>query len=291
MFKEKEKFLRYLEVEKGASPHTLKSYSYDLSLFEEFLEGKSPREVTYLEIRRYVAFLLRVRNESKKTIARRLSSLRSFFKFLVREGYIQKNPLLMIAGVKLDKPLPNFLSYNQIVQLLDFLPGKETFWIRDKAILETIYSTGIRVSELVNLNLQDVDLVAEVIKVSGKGKKERLLPIGKKALNAIKDYLDYRRSRGYGDKKALFLNKLGQRISERSILRIIKKYARLAGIAKEISPHTLRHSFATHLLERGADLRSVQELLGHASLSTTQIYTHLTLEGLKKIYEKSHPRA
>jgi tyrosine recombinase XerC len=287
---EEERFLKYLRIEKEFSYHTLKSYREDLEVFNRFLNNKGFKEVSYIDIRRFIAYL-RTKGDSKRTIARRLSCLRSLFKFLIREGCIKKNPMLAISGLKLDKPLPKFLSYEDISRILDKIEKDSYSSIRDAAILETFYSTGIRVSELVNLNTLDIDFISGVLKVYGKGKKERLLPVGSKALKAIKLYLDKRSSSGHGSKSALFLNKRGGRITERSIGRIIKKYALKAGINVDISPHTLRHTFATHLLDRGADLRSVQELLGHASLSTTQIYTHLTLEGLKRVYEKSHPRA
>jgi len=290
MFKEKDKFLRYLKVEKEASYYTIKSYTEDLKIFEEFLGDKDIRVVNHLDLRRFIAYL-RTKGDAKRTISRRLSCLRSFFKFLLREGYIKKNPSLAINGVKLDKPLPKFLSYTDISQLLDSSKQPDYLSLRNQAIMETLYSTGIRVSELVNLNFQDIDFISGVVKVYGKGKKERILPIGSQALKVIKSYLDRRKTSGYGAKSALFLNRFGQRITERSVVRVVKKLALKTGIGKGVSPHTLRHSFATHLLDRGADLRSVQELLGHASLSTTQIYTHLTLEGLKRIYEKSHPRA
>ena len=290
MFKEKDKFLRYLKVEKEASYYTIKSYTEDLRIFEEFLGAKDIRAVNHLDLRRFVAYL-RTKGDAKRTISRRLSCLRSFFKFLLREGCIKKNPSLAISGVKLDKPLPKFLSYTDVSQLLDSSKQTDYLSLRNYAIMETFYSTGIRVSELVNLNFQDVDFISGVIKVYGKGKKERILPIGKQALKVIKVYLDKRKTLGDGAKSALFLNRFGQRITERSVDRVVKKIALKTGIRTDISPHTLRHSFATHLLDRGADLRSVQELLGHASLSTTQIYTHLTLEGLKRIYGKSHPRA
>ncbi|MDP8253718.1 MAG: tyrosine recombinase XerC [Candidatus Kaelpia aquatica] len=287
---EEEKFLKYLRIEREFSYYTLKSYTEDLGIFNQFLNNKNPKEVTYLDIRRFIAYL-RTKGDAKRTISRRLSCLRSFFKFLIREGQIKKNPMLAISGLKLDKPLPKFLSYQDVSHLLDKIERGDCFTIRDAAILETVYSTGIRVSELVNLNTADIDFISGVLKVYGKGKKERLLPVGGKALKVVKLYLDKRALLGHGSKSALFLNKRGGRITERSIGRIIKKYALKAGINVDISPHTLRHTFATHLLDRGADLRSVQELLGHASLSTTQIYTHLTLEGLKRVYEKSHPRA
>ncbi|MDD5614189.1 MAG: tyrosine recombinase XerC [Candidatus Omnitrophica bacterium] len=290
MAKEEDKFFKYLKTERDFSYYTLKSYKEDLTIFLRFLENKDLKEVTHLDIRRFLAYL-RTKGDSKRTISRRLSCLRSFFKFLLREGSIKKNPTLAISGVKLDKPLPNFLSYQDVGSLLDREKKDDYISSRDMAILETFYSTGIRVSELVNLNILDIDYISGVVKVYGKGKKERIVPIGDKALKSIKLYLDKRLVLGYANKGGLFLNARGYRITERSVGRIIKKYALKAGINMDISPHTLRHTFATHLLDRGADLRSVQELLGHASLSTTQIYTHLTLEGLKRIYEKAHPRA
>jgi len=290
MDKDIEKFLKYLQSEKDASYYTLKSYKEDLRLFKEFLGEKELRSVGHLDLRRFIAFL-KTRGNSRRTMARRLSCLRSFYRFLLREGLINKNPCVGITPVKQEKPLPKFLSYDEVVKLLEGKKKEDFYTLRNRAILETLYSTGMRVSELVNLNVQDIDFIAEVVKVYGKGKKERLLPVGKQALKAIRAYLVERTRLGLGNKTPLFLNRYGYRITERSVHRIIRKSALETGIRGDISPHTLRHSFATHLLDRGADLRSVQELLGHASLSTTQIYTHLTLEGLKKIYEKSHPRA
>ena len=277
MFKEKEKFFRYLKVEKEASYYTIKSYTEDLSIFEEFLGVKDVRAVNHLDLRRFIAYL-RTKGDAKRTISRRLSCLRSFFKFLLREGYIKKNPSLAISGVKLDKPLPKFLSYADVSQLLDSSQQTDYLSLRNYAIMETLYSTGIRVSELVNLNFQDLDFISGVVKVYGKGKKERILPIGRQALKVIKIYLAKRKTLGYGAKSALFLNRFGQRITERSIVRVVKKLALKTGIGKGVSPHTLRHSFATHLLDRGADLRSVQELLGHASLRseehTSELQSH-----------------
>lgn len=290
MNKDIQLFIKYLESEKDASYFTLKSYREDLKLFAQFMGEKDLRKASHLDLRRFIAFL-KTRGDSRRTMARRLSCLRSFYKFLLREGLITKNPCVGITPVKQEKLLPKFLSYEELVRLIESRNKDNFYSIRDRAIIETLYSTGMRVSELVNLNVQDIDFIAEVVKVYGKGKKERLLPVGRQALNAIRIYLKEREKLGFGNKTPLFLNRYGYRITERSVHRIIKKSALQAGVTTEISPHTLRHSFATHLLDRGADLRSVQELLGHASLSTTQIYTHLTLEGLKKIYEKSHPRA
>ncbi|HRZ67399.1 MAG TPA: tyrosine recombinase XerC, partial [Candidatus Omnitrophota bacterium] len=231
---------------------------------------------------------------SKVSIARKIASIRSFFKFLFREGIIKNNPASSLSTPKRDKHLPKFLDEKEIVLLLES-PGKEDeAGLRDGAILETLYSTGIRVSELVGLNIDTVDQIGGVIKVYGKGKKERIVPIGDRALQAIRDYLKKRRASNTKDThagKALFFNKNGGRLTDRSIRRIINKYITKTSIQQKISPHTLRHSFATHMLDHGADLRSVQELLGHANLSTTQIYTHITTERLKSAYTKAHPRA
>jgi len=285
-----EKFIRYLEIERNASKHTLVNYSIDLKSLSEFLKEEPIEKVDYVVLRRYLAHLKEL-NLSKVSIARKIASIRSFFKFLFREGIIKNNPASSLSTPKRDKHLPKFLDEKEIVLLLES-PGKEDeSGLRDAAILETLYSTGIRVSELVGLNIVSVDQLGGVIKVLGKGKKERIVPIGDRALQAIRDYLKKRRLAGGKDDRALFFNKNGGRLTDRSVRRIINKYILKTSIQQKISPHTLRHSFATHLLDHGADLRSVQELLGHANLSTTQIYTHITTERLKSAYEKTHPRA
>lgn len=281
-----EKFIRYLEIEKNYSKHTILNYKIDLADFEKFLGDSSLESVDYLALRKYLA-LLKEKNFCSRSVARRLSALRSFFKFLNREGYLKINPITSLSTPKQEKHLPSFLSENEIRQLIDAASSKDERGLRDKAIIETFYSTGIRISELVGLSIEDMDLISGTIKVFGKGKKERLVPIGEYAIKAIRAYLDFRKK----DNDALFLNKNGDRISDRGVRDIVGKYIRIASIKKGVSPHTLRHSFATHLLDHGADLRSVQELLGHANLSTTQIYTHLTTEKLKNIYDKAHPRA
>jgi len=285
-----EKFIRYLEIERNASKHTLVNYSIDLKSLSEFLKDEPIEKVDYVVLRRYLASLKEL-NLSKVSIARKIASIRSFFKFLFREGIIKANPASSLSTPKRDKHLPKFLDEKEIVLLLES-PGKEDeSGLRDAAILETLYSTGIRVSELVGLNIGSVDQIGGVIKVLGKGKKERIVPIGDRALQAVRDYLKKRRLAGGKDDRALFFNKNGGRLTDRSVRRIINKYILKTSIQQKISPHTLRHSFATHLLDHGADLRSVQELLGHANLSTTQIYTHITTERLKSAYEKTHPRA
>lgn len=283
-----EKFLNYLKIEKDYSEHTLINYAIDLRYFVSFIGEKPLEEVTYLDIRKFLAEL-KTKNFSKKTIARRVSCLKSFFKFLVREGYIENNPTLGMRAPKLDKKLPLFLTIDEVTKLIE-APEGDLPGLRDKAIMETIYSTGMRISELVSLNIEDIEFIGGAVKVKGKGKKERIVPIGDKALKAIKAYLEARLS-VFKENRAVFLNNRGRRITPRGVRLIIDKYVNKVALREKISPHSLRHSFATHLLERGADLRAVQELLGHSSLSTTQIYTHVTAERLKSVYEKAHPRA
>ncbi len=284
-----EKFLRYLEIEKNSSLHTVLNYKIDLDRFAGFLQGKNIESVDYLFIRQFLADL-RKSNLSRASIARILSALRSFFKFLVRENLIAINPVLAVSTPKKDKRLPKFMQEEEAARLLE-APGNGIMGLRDKAIMETLYSTGMRVSELVGMNTENFDFIGGVIKVCGKGKKQRLTPIGKKASTAIKDYLHISKDMRGGDERAVFLNKNRKRLTDRSVRRIINFYIKKICYKENISPHTLRHSFATHLLNRGADLRSVQELLGHESLSTTQIYTHVSTGRMKEAYQKAHPRA
>ncbi|MBI3306394.1 MAG: tyrosine recombinase XerC [Candidatus Omnitrophica bacterium] len=285
-------FLNSLRTEKNASPHTVKNYGIDLREFSEFLKEKLPEEITYLDIRSFLA-VLKSCNYSKSSIARKLACLRSFFKYLARENRLKINPAAGIATPKREKRLPLFLASEEVTSLLE-APSKNA-WDekRDKAILEMLYSSGLRVSELVGLNHEDVDLVSGLVRVRGKGKKERIVPIGSLALKAIRGYLEHRPPRDGNEnlKRPLYLNRYGGRLTDRSIRRLILKYVRRIALKKEVSPHMLRHSFATHMLDRGADLRSVQELLGHENLSTTQIYTHVTTKRLKEAYESAHPRA
>lgn len=281
-----DKFASYLEIEKNASSHTILNYKLDLKEFSGFLKDTTIDKVEYLSLRKYLAFL-KEKNLKSRTLARKVSCLRTFFRFLSREGYIKSNPATLLLTPKLDKRLPQFLTEDEVFKLLEAPLKDEESGLRDRAILETFYSTGMRISELVGLNIDDVDFISGVVKVRGKGKKERLLPIGEKALAALRQYLDKRKEKN----KEIFLNKNGTRITDRGIRYIFEKYIRLTSLKENISPHTLRHTFATHLLNHGADLRSVQELLGHVNLSTTQIYTHLSTERLKNIYDKTHPRA
>lgn len=284
-----EKFMRYLEIEKNYSQHTIINYKLDLADFNKFQGELALEKVDYLFLRKYLA-LLKEKNLGTRTVNRHLSSLRSFFKFLCREGYLKENPIQLLSSPKQEKHLPSFLTEEEVLKLIESAfakDEKDERGLRDRAILETFYSTGLRISELVGLDLDDIDLVSNIVKAKGKGKKERLVPIGDTAINTIRKYLDKRKKQA----EALFLNKNGTRISTRGVRDIVSKYLRIAGIKDGVSPHTFRHSFATHLLNRGADLRTVQELLGHANLSTTQVYTHLTTEKLKNVYDKAHPRA
>jgi len=286
MQREIEKFTRYLEIEKNYSQHTILNYNLDLEDFKKFISDQEIEKIDYLTLRKYLAFL-KEKNLNNRTIVRHISTLRSFFKFLTREGYIKTNPAASLLTMKMDKHLPSFLTEGEVTKLIESAASKDERGLRDRAILETFYSTGMRISELAGLNGEDLDIIGGIVKVMGKGKKERLVPIGEVAIAAIRAYLEKRSKQT----EAIFLNKNGKRITTRGIRNIVTKYLRLASIKQGVSAHTLRHSFATHLLNRGADLRSVQELLGHANLSTTQIYTHLTTERLKSVYDKAHPRA
>lgn len=284
-----EKFIRYLEIEKNYSSHTILNYRLDLEDFKNFLGSSELEKVDYLVLRKYLA-VLKEKNLGNRTVGRRLSCLRSFFKFLTRDGYLKINPILMLSSPKLDKHLPSFLTEEEVTRLIESAfakSEKDQRGLRDRAVLETFYSTGIRISELVGLNVEDIDFISGIAKVMGKGKKQRLVPIGDTATAAIRKYLEKRKK----ESEALFLNKSGRRISSRGVRDIVEKYIIRSGTKQRVSAHTFRHSFATHLLNRGADLRTVQELLGHANLSTTQIYTHLTTEKLKSVYDKAHPRA
>jgi len=284
-----DKFIRYLEIEKEASSHTIINYRRDLRIFKEFLGEKKIEDVDYLFIRQFLAHL-REKRLSRASIARNLSCMRSFFKFIVREGLLKNNPLSGVATPKKEKRLPAVMQEGDISRLMD-APRNEKSGLRDRAILETLYSTGMRVSELVSMDIANCDFIGGVVKVYGKGKKERFTPIGEKAIEAIREYMKQSQKMRSPDIKAIFLNSRGTRITDRSIRRIVESCIQKASLKEKISPHTFRHSFATHLLNRGADLRSVQELLGHASLSTTQIYTHVSTERMKDAYQKAHPRA
>ena len=290
-------FVSYLRYERNMSPETIRAYEKDLHQFLRFFskgegEAVNPAEISPLQIREYLAHL-KEKNYQKTTVVRKLATIRSFYKCLLRKGYVTKNPLTDIPTPKVEKKIPHFLGTEEVEKLLNAPQGTSFQSIRDRAILETLYSTGLRVSELTALNVADVDFTAEVIKARGKGRRERMVPIGSFALQAIKAYVDIRAqvpNINEKDPDALFLNRFGDRLSSRSIRKIIDKYIKVTGLSEKTSPHTLRHSFATHLLNRGANLRMVQELLGHKHLSTTQIYTHVTTDAMKQAYEQAHPR-
>jgi len=291
-------FVAKLEHEKGFSEHTLRAYHKDLLQFDNFLKAEkrsSLESINHLLLRRFLA-VLRSKNYSKRTIARKLASIRSFFKFLIREGELVANPFEMLRAPKQDKKLPQFLSITEVDVLLKTPDSFSVMGLRDMAIMETLYSTGIRVSELVGLDEGHIDFTTGMIKVQGKGKKERLVPIGSHAINAINEYINSKprikkkEEKSMSRSEPLFLNKYGDRLTARSVARSLDKYLKVTGVNLLTSPHTFRHSFATHLLDKGADLRSVQEMLGHSSLSTTQVYTHITTKRLKNVYDKAHPR-
>jgi len=300
-------FIHYLSAERNASPNTSRAYLRDLEDFEIFLRSSglclSPtgnieiEKVDRLAIRRYLSFLYR--KNKKSSIARKISTLRSFFKYLVREQIITFNPAKSVSTPKAEKHLPGALTVDEAFRLVE-APGhfqknslldvpKDKRKTRDCAILELLYSSGLRVSELVGLNLNQVDLDLGIVKVMGKGRKERIVPVGIKAAEALKAYLG---ERGVlTGEEPLFLNPKDGRLSARTVGRLVKKYSKQSGIFRKVSPHNLRHTFATHLLDAGADIREIQEMLGHVSLSTTQRYTHLTMGKLMEVYDKAHPRS
>jgi len=298
MHAEIDAFRRYLQVERNASELTLKSYAEDLdSLLEFFSEqlGRvpAPRDVSVGSLRGYVSYLHECQY-ARSTIARRLACLRSFFRFCQREGFTENNPAKMLRTPRLGRKLPHFLSTEQVAQLLEAPPANQPQGLRDRAVLETMYSAGLRVAEVVGLNLDDWDRDANILRVRGKGRKERIAPVGSFAAKALDRWLEVRevgKKATAEDHRALFLNRFGRRLTTRSIGRMLDKYLQQTGLQSVTSPHTLRHSFATHLLDGGADLRSVQELLGHKSLTTTQIYTHVSTRRLRETYEKAHPHA
>lgn len=293
------RYLKYLQVERNASPLTIKSYREDLTALVAYFVaangGRQPRpqEITTPELRGYVA-TLHDSELAKSTIARRLASLRSFFRFGQRDGWAAANPAKPLRNPRRNRPLPHFLSTDEIGRLLDAPRGRGSLPLRDRAILETLYSAGLRVSELVGLNDSDLDLESGLVRVRGKGRRERLSPIGSFAAKALRRWMaerDRHRRKPSDGPVPLFVNRLGSRLTTRSVGRMLEKYLRETGLDRRTSPHTLRHSFATHLLDRGADIRSVQELLGHKSLLTTQIYTHVSTATLRAAYERAHPRA
>ncbi len=288
-------FINYLAVERGLADNTLDSYNRDLKQFMAFLENEKVDDVqkaTRNVIMSYMLFLQK-RGRATATVSRHLAALKSFYHFLLREKYIEKDPTANLESPKLEKKLPRILTVNEVENLLSQPRGIEPTGLRDKAMLELLYATGIRVSELISLDVNHINLEMGYIRCFGKGSKERIVPVGSLARKCVSEYLQKGRAKliKIRSEKALFVNQHGRRLTRQGFWKIIKKYATKAGIAKDITPHTLRHSFATHLLENGADLRSVQEMLGHADITTTQIYTHLTKGRLREVYAKSHPRA
>lgn len=288
-----EPFVEYLAVERGLSRNTLDSYRRDLEGFIRFLGPEPvPQEIRQGQI---IAFLghLRQLGRANTTVSRNLASIRSFYHFLLREEVIMIDPTVNIETPKIEKRLPKVLSVREVERLLDAPDGQTLTGARDKAMLELLYATGIRVTELISIQLDDLNLSAGFLRCLGKGNKERIIPFGKMANAALLYYVQQARSKLQKDcdTNALFLSHLGAQMSRQGFWKILKKYAAAAEILRDITPHTLRHSFATHLLERGADLRAVQEMLGHADISTTQIYTHVTRTRLKEAYTSAHPRA
>lgn len=301
-----QEFLVYLRQQKGRSPHTIRNYGFDLAQFLKHLCSRDTEgtqgdrldvavaAVNAAAIRKYLGSLYG--KHARTTIARRLSSIRSFFLFLEKRGYIEQNPAPEIGSPRLDRYIPAYLPVDDMFRLLERPDERKPSGLRDKAILEVLYSCGIRASELEALNIGDVDVGQRLVRIQGKGRKERIVPIGREALKAVRNYLNatgsQRTKRGavLDEDGPLFLNFKGGRLSVRSMERIVKRYVKEMGQSSEISPHSLRHSFATHLLDGGADLRAVQELLGHSSLSTTQKYTHVSLDRLMEVYDQAHPR-
>jgi integrase/recombinase XerC len=293
-----DRFLQYLRVERNASAYTLKSYREDLCDVAEFLQESRgdvppPGDIATLDLRGYVANLHDA-GYAKSTIARRLASLRSFFRFGQRDGWARSNPARPLRNPRKARTLPHVLSSDELARLLATPPADSPAGLRDRALLETLYSAGLRVSELVGTNDGDLDLAAGLVRVRGKGKRERLAPIGSYAGRALRRWLRVRKlhvREAQGAAASVFVNKFGRRLTTRSVGRLLEKHLAAAGLDHRTTPHTLRHSFATHLLDHGADIRSVQELLGHKSLLTTQIYTHVSTATLRAAYERAHPRA
>lgn len=288
-------FIYFLAVEKGLAKNTLESYERDLKAFLTYLQKESvlnTREIRRTHILGYLAGL-RAKGLANSTVSRNLASIRSFFHFLLQERLIKENPSNDLESPKQEKRLPRVISMKEIDSLLKQPDETKTNGIRDKAMLELLYATGIRVTELIDLGVNDVNTESGYIRCTGKGSKERIVPVGNLAIQKVKNYMENSRPRLVKDLKqtSLFVNQHGRRLTRQGFWKIIKKYGRQAQINKEITPHTLRHSFATHLLENGADLRSVQEMLGHADISTTQIYTQVSKSKLRDVYERAHPRA
>jgi integrase/recombinase XerC len=300
-----DRFSDYLKYQRNASEHTLRNYISDLDQFYEYLCPRNSdgarrdlnlSEIDHITIREYMATLYQAKLK-KTSISRKLATLRTFFRFLCREQVLEMNPARLVSSPRLEKRLPKVISIDEVIQFIETPNGETVLGKRDRAILELLYATGCRVSEVAGMNLEDIDFKHETIRVRGKGRKERFVPFGSKAKEALQSYIEVRgmlvaeAPEHKREAKAVFLNYQGTRITTRSIGRLVDKYVKECAMAHDISPHSLRHSFATHLLSAGADLRAIQELLGHARLSTTQIYTHVSIDQLMQVYDKAHPRA
>jgi len=293
--KDIESFIQHLKAERNLSENTLKAYEQDLKSLMKFIgQSGSASDVTKKDIRAWLANLKK-QGAHNTTIARRLSAVRGLFRYLIREGVVKANPALGIKPPRPGHPLPSYLTVDQAFHLVEIEETGDFVQVRDRAILELLYSAGIRVSELTGLDLEHLSLSPRMVKVLGKGRKERIVPFGQQAKEAILSYLPLRalvlEKKKHPDEKALFISRAGKRLTPRTIQRLVAKRRLATGLGIHVTPHTLRHTMATHLLESGADLRAIQELLGHSSLATTQRYTHLDLNGLSRIYDNAHPRA
>jgi integrase/recombinase XerC len=298
-------FMKHLKYERNASPHTLRNYESDLIQFYDYVappdekghrRSVNVRDIDHLTIREYMARLYELKKK-KSSVHRKVASLRTFFNFLCREGVMEMNPAKLVATPRVERTLPNHLTIEQMIRFIE-TPDLETLLgKRDRSMLELLYASGLRVSELVGLNLTDIDFTNQTLRVKGKGRKERIVPFGQHALKALQDYLIVRgellieADEDQRDPAALFFNYQGTRINPRSVGRMVDKYVKMCADVHHISPHSLRHSFATHLLDAGADLRAIQEMLGHVRLSTTQKYTHVSTDKLMEVYDKAHPKA
>lgn len=294
MDKKIDQFLQHLKHERNVSSHTIDGYGRDLAQLSSYLNehGIELKEANNIIVRGFMADLYE-KGMKKSTAARKLASIRSFFQFCIRKKWLEDNPAKVLVTPKQDKAVPSFLSEEQMAHFLDLPRSEKVLDLRDRAILEFLYATGLRVSELVGIDNGDINFQELLVRVKGKGKKERIVPFGKSAEKSLRSYLKKRREINQGkiSPEAVFLNFKGGRLSSRSVERVVDKYIKRAALKRKISPHSLRHSFASHLLSRGADLRVIQELLGHESLATTQKYTHLDLRHLIDVYKKSHPRS
>lgn len=298
-------FMKHLKYERNSSPHTLRNYESDLVQFYDYVapsddKGKrrsvNVRDIDHLTIREYMASLYE-KKKKKSSIHRKVASLRTFFRYLCREGVMEMNPAKLVASPRVERTLPNHLTIEQMIRFIETPDIETLLGKRDRAMLELLYASGLRVSEMVGLNLTDVDFTNQTVRVKGKGRKERIVPFGNHALMALQHYLAVRgellieADEDKRDPAALFFNYQGTRINARSVGRMVDKYVKMCADMQHISPHSLRHSFATHLLDAGADLRAIQEMLGHARLSTTQKYTHVSTDKLMEVYDKAHPKA